>query len=106
MPVGVLKSLGLTPAQVVAVYLSRVGWPALAGCLTGVAAALRIRDADAAATIPPRRPRRWEGQVVDAHTVSMSAPSRARAAPSAASLRRWAHNDLRATGSSSSRTSA
>ena len=35
--IGVLKSLGLTPAQVVAVYLSRVGWPALAGCLVGVA---------------------------------------------------------------------
>jgi putative ABC transport system permease protein len=34
--IGVLKSLGLTPAQVVAVYLSRVGWPALAGCLVGV----------------------------------------------------------------------
>ena len=28
--IGVLKSLGLTPAQVVAVYLSRIGWPALA----------------------------------------------------------------------------
>ncbi len=26
--IGVLKSLGLTPAQVVVVYLSRVGWPA------------------------------------------------------------------------------
>jgi putative ABC transport system permease protein len=36
--IGVLKSLGLTPTQVVAVYLSRVGWPALAGCLVGVAA--------------------------------------------------------------------
>jgi putative ABC transport system permease protein len=36
--IGVLKSLGLTPAQVVAVYLGRVGWPALAGCLTGVVA--------------------------------------------------------------------
>ena len=35
--IGVLKSLGLTPAQVVAVYLSRVGWPALAGCLAGAA---------------------------------------------------------------------
>ena len=35
--IGVLKSLGLTPGQVVAVYLSRVGWPALAGCLLGVA---------------------------------------------------------------------
>jgi putative ABC transport system permease protein len=35
--IGVLKSLGLTPAQVVAVYLSRIGWPALAGCLAGVA---------------------------------------------------------------------
>jgi putative ABC transport system permease protein len=34
--IGVLKSLGLTPAQVVAVYLSRVGLPALAGCLVGV----------------------------------------------------------------------
>jgi len=34
--IGVLKSLGLTPAQVVAVYLSRVGWPAIAGCLVGV----------------------------------------------------------------------
>ncbi len=30
--IGVLKSIGLTPAQVVLAYLSRVGWPALAGC--------------------------------------------------------------------------
>src|SRR6202044_2710037 len=36
--IGVLKSLGLTPAQVVAVYLNRVPWPALAGCLVGAAA--------------------------------------------------------------------
>jgi putative ABC transport system permease protein len=35
--IGVLKSLGLTPAQVVTVYLSRIGWPALVGCLGGVA---------------------------------------------------------------------
>jgi len=35
--IGVLKSLGLTPAQVIAVYLSRIGWPALLGCLGGVA---------------------------------------------------------------------
>ena len=35
--IGVLKSLGLTPAQVVAVYLRRVAWPALAGCVIGVA---------------------------------------------------------------------
>jgi putative ABC transport system permease protein len=34
--IGVLKSLGLTPAQVVAVYLGRVGWPALVGCFAGV----------------------------------------------------------------------
>jgi putative ABC transport system permease protein len=34
--IGVLKSIGLTPAQVVAVYLGRVGWPALAGCVAGV----------------------------------------------------------------------
>jgi putative ABC transport system permease protein len=36
--IGVLKSIGLTPAQVVVAYLSRVGWPALAGCLAGVVA--------------------------------------------------------------------
>ena len=36
--IGVLKSIGLTPAQVVAAYLGRVGWPALAGCLAGVLA--------------------------------------------------------------------
>jgi putative ABC transport system permease protein len=34
--IGVLKSVGLTPAQVVAAYLSRVGGPALAGCVLGV----------------------------------------------------------------------
>jgi putative ABC transport system permease protein len=34
--IGVLKSVGLTPAQVVLAYLSRVGWPALAGCAAGV----------------------------------------------------------------------
>ena len=36
--IGVLKSLGLTPAQVVVAYLSRVGWPALGGCVAGVVA--------------------------------------------------------------------
>jgi putative ABC transport system permease protein len=36
--IGVLKSIGLTPAQVVVAYLSRVGWPALAGCLAGAVA--------------------------------------------------------------------
>ena len=36
--IGVLKSLGLTPAQVVAVYLRRVTWPALTGCVIGAAA--------------------------------------------------------------------
>ncbi len=36
--IGVLKSLGLTPAQVAVAYLSRVGWPALAGCVAGVVA--------------------------------------------------------------------
>jgi len=34
--IGVLKSIGLTPAQVVVAYLTRVGWPALAGCVAGV----------------------------------------------------------------------
>ena len=33
--IGVLKSIGLTPAQVVVAYLSRVGWPALAGACSG-----------------------------------------------------------------------
>jgi putative ABC transport system permease protein len=36
--IGVLKSIGLTPAQVVLAYLSRVGWPALVGCVAGVVA--------------------------------------------------------------------
>ena len=36
--IGVLKCIGLSPAQVVVTYLSRVGWPALAGCLVGVVA--------------------------------------------------------------------
>jgi putative ABC transport system permease protein len=36
--IGVLKSIGLTPAQVVVAYLSRVGWPALIGCLIGIVA--------------------------------------------------------------------
>jgi putative ABC transport system permease protein len=36
--IGVLKSIGLTPAQVVAAYVSRVGVPALAGCVLGVVA--------------------------------------------------------------------
>lgn len=36
--IGVLKSIGLTPAQVVLTYLSRVGWPALTGCVAGVVA--------------------------------------------------------------------
>ncbi len=35
--IGVLKSIGLTPVQVLAAYLSRIGWPALAGCVIGVA---------------------------------------------------------------------
>jgi putative ABC transport system permease protein len=34
--IGVLKSIGLSPTQVVAVYLSRIGWPSLGGCLAGV----------------------------------------------------------------------
>ncbi len=36
--IGILKSLGFTPAKIVAVYLSRIGWPALAGCVFGVVA--------------------------------------------------------------------
>jgi putative ABC transport system permease protein len=34
--IGVLKSIGFTPAQVVAAYLARVGAPAVAGCVLGV----------------------------------------------------------------------
>jgi len=36
--IGVLKSIGFTPAQVVTAYLARVGAPAVAGCVLGVAA--------------------------------------------------------------------
>jgi putative ABC transport system permease protein len=36
--IGVLKSIGLTPAQVVVAYLSRVGVPAVVGCVAGVVA--------------------------------------------------------------------
>lgn len=36
--IGVLKALGLTPAQAVAVYLNRIGWPALTGALLGTVA--------------------------------------------------------------------
>jgi putative ABC transport system permease protein len=36
--IGVLKSIGLTPARVVVAYLRRTGGPALVGCLLGVAA--------------------------------------------------------------------
>jgi len=36
--IGVLKSIGMSPAQVVVTYLSRVGWPALGGCVAGVVA--------------------------------------------------------------------
>jgi putative ABC transport system permease protein len=33
--IGVLKSLGMTPGQVITVYLNRIGWPALVGCVIG-----------------------------------------------------------------------
>ncbi len=36
--IGVLKSIGFTPAQVIAAYVARVGLPAVAGCLAGLAA--------------------------------------------------------------------
>ena len=36
--IGVLKSIGFSPAQVIAAYVTRVGTPAFAGCLIGVAA--------------------------------------------------------------------
>ena len=36
--IGVLKSIGLSPAQVVVAYISRVGLPAIAGCLIGMVA--------------------------------------------------------------------
>ncbi len=35
--IGVLKSIGFTPPQVVSAYLARIGLPALFGCLLGVA---------------------------------------------------------------------
>jgi putative ABC transport system permease protein len=36
--IGVLKSIGMTPSQVIAVYLGRIGGPALVGCLLGTVA--------------------------------------------------------------------
>ncbi len=36
--IGVLKSIGFSPAQVVSAYVARVGVPAVAGCVIGVAA--------------------------------------------------------------------
>ena len=36
--IGVLKSIGFSPAQVVGAYVARVGVPAIAGCLIGVVA--------------------------------------------------------------------
>ncbi|GGZ26362.1 ABC transporter permease [Streptomyces poonensis] len=45
--IGVLKSLGFTPNQVVAVYLTMVSVPALVGCVTGVL----IGDAAAGAVL-------------------------------------------------------
>lgn len=36
--IGVLKSIGFTPAQVVLAYIARVGIPVVAGCVIGVAA--------------------------------------------------------------------
>src|SRR6202030_1142566 len=36
--IGVLKSIGFSPAQVVAAYLLQVAIPALAGCVAGVLA--------------------------------------------------------------------
>ena len=51
--IGVLKSIGFTPAQVVTAYLARIGAPALFGCLIGVASAtcLPIRCLRKSATI-------------------------------------------------------
>jgi putative ABC transport system permease protein len=35
--IGVLKSIGFSPVQVVFAYVARVGWPAITGCLVGLA---------------------------------------------------------------------
>ena len=34
--IGVLKSIGFSPVQVVFAYVARVGWPAVTGCLIGL----------------------------------------------------------------------
>jgi putative ABC transport system permease protein len=34
--IGVLKSIGFSPVQVVFAYVARVGWPAVTGCLVGL----------------------------------------------------------------------
>ena len=56
--IGVLKSIGLSPAQVVVAYLSRVGWPAVAGCLAGVVVGQPARGPGAARL----GPRLWRGR--------------------------------------------
>jgi putative ABC transport system permease protein len=67
--IGVLKSLGMTPGQVIAVYLDRIGWPALAACRT--------------TRSPPRsRPRRAPPTRTSSTTArSPSRPSRSRLTP-------------------------
>jgi putative ABC transport system permease protein len=76
--IGVLKSLGLTPAQVVVVYLSRVGWPAVAGCLTGVVAGNLLavsvlRQSSAAYGVGSQQVPWWASVVAPAGMIALTA---------------------------------
>jgi putative ABC transport system permease protein len=76
--IGVLKSLGLTPAQVVVVYLSRVGWPAVAGCLAGVVvgnllAVSVLRQSSAAYGVGSQQVPWWASVVAPAGMIALTA---------------------------------
>jgi putative ABC transport system permease protein len=76
--IGVLKSLGLTPAQVVVAYLSRVGWPAVAGCLAGVVvgnllAVSVLRQSSAAYGVGSLQVPWWASVVAPAGMIALTA---------------------------------
>jgi putative ABC transport system permease protein len=76
--IGVLKSLGLTPAQVVVAYLSRVGWPAVAGCLAGVVvgnllAVSVLRQSSAAYGVGSQQVPWWASVVAPAGMIALTA---------------------------------
>jgi len=76
--IGVLKSLGLTPAQVVVAYLSRIGWPALTGCVAGVVtgnllAVSVLRQSSAAYGVGSQQVPWWASVVAPAGMLALTA---------------------------------